>query len=171
MNIINDLVTVDSIQLICTESTLRTSGLVQNKIKFDDQLTADLTECGFDFDNFNQLKAQYAVDRESVKADLQASAPKVLYLKQRKRDAEPVAVAIAIDGQVFLNKNVDSKLGVGAEATRYKYAGYINGFIQFFGLRTESLEYYNGAPFVCTESAYDDRKTGAIKSDDSTLDW
>lgn len=171
MNIINNLVTVDSIQLICTESTLRTSGLVQNKIKFDDQLTKDLTDCGFDFESFNKLKEQFAIDRDSVKADLQASAPKVLYLKQRKKDADAVAVAIAIDGQVYLNKNVDSKLGVGAEATRYKYMGYINGFIQFFGLTADSVESFNGADFVCTESAYDDRKTGAIKSDDSTIDW
>lgn len=171
MNIINNLVTVDSIQLICTESTLRLSGLVQNKIKFDDQLTRDLTGCDFDFESFDKLKADYAIDRDSVRADLQAGAPKVLYLKQRKKDVDPVAVAIAINGQVYLNKNVDSKLGVGAEATRYKYMGYINGFIQFFGLNTDTIEYFNGADFVCTESAFDDRKTGAIKADDSTIDW
>lgn len=170
MKVINDLVQVDDLQFIATESTIRTSGLVLSKVKFDDQLRQDLESCDFDFDNFAKLKDDYANGLVPVE-NIQSAAPKILYLKQRKKDADAVAVAIAIDDQVYLNKNVDDKLGVSADATRYRYMSLINGFIRYFGLTQDSIKYFDGQKFICTKSAVDDRRSGAVKTDDSTIDW
>lgn len=164
-------VAVESLVFTADINTLKNSKTVLQKIGFTTQESADLKNCNFDFDSFNELKQKYSEGDKTVLDDLKASAPKFLYLKQRRKDADAVAVAVAFDGFVFINKNVDSKLGVGAEATRYKYMAYINAFIECFLAIDNDLQTFNGVDFVCVESAYDDRKTDGTKQNADCLDW
>lgn len=157
-------------QFIATVDCLKQSKTTVQKIAFNTQERDILESVGFDFDAFNKLKEQYGAGMVAVD-DIKRVAPVFLYLKQRKADADAVAVAVAFEGQVYLNKNVDSELGVGAEATRYKYMSYINCFITTFGSIDSTVSWFDGLDFVCTQSALDDRKTGATKTDDSCLDW
>jgi hypothetical protein len=170
MNINNNLVQVMGQQFIATVDCLKQSKTTVQKIGFNSQEKDVLESIGFDFESFNKLKEQYGAGMTSVD-DIKRVAPVFLYLKQRKADADAVAVAVAVEGQVYLNKNVDAELGVGAEATRYKYMAYINGFINTFCAIDSEVAWFNGLDFVCTASALDDRKTGATKSDDNCLDW
>ena len=166
----NNLVQAMGQQFIATIDCLKQSKTTVQKIGFNTQEQDILKSIGFDFESFNKLKEQYGAGMVAVD-DIKRAAPIFLYLKQRKADADAVAVAVAVEGQVYLNKNVDSELGVGAEATRYKYMAFINCFIQTFGADNTSVEWFNGLDFVCTASALDDRKTGATKTDDNCLDW
>ena len=171
INIVDNRVAVESLIFTADYNTLKNSKTVLSKIGFTAQERADLESCGFDFNAFQDLKSKYSDGDKSVLDDLKSSAPKFLYLKQRRKDTEPVAVAVAFDGQVFINKNVDNKLGVGAEATRYKYMAYINGFIDCFLASDNDVQTFNGLDFVCIESAYDDRKTDGAKQGADCLDW
>lgn len=171
VNIKNNRVAVESLIFSADFETLKNSKTVLSKIGFTAQEKADLSDCGFDFDDFNALKEKYSAGDKTVLDDLKAQAPKFLYLKQRRKDADAVAVAVAFDKYVFINKNMDNKLGVGAEATRYKYMAYINGFIDCFLGTSNDLRTFNGVDFVCVESAYDDRKTEGAKQDADCLDW
>lgn len=173
MNIVNNLVQVMGQQFVATIDCLKQSKTTVQKIGFNTQEQNILESIGFDFDSFNNLKQKYTSDRkdESVLDELKQRAPVFLYLKQRKADTDAVAVAVAVGGQVYLNKNVDAELGVGAEATRYKYMAFINCFIQSFDKFDSDVAWFNGLDFVCTQSALDDRKTGATKTDDNCLDW
>lgn len=170
-NLKNNRVAVESLVFTADINTLKNSKTVLSKIGFTAQETKDLESCGFDFDSFNELKEKYSAGDKTVLDDLKNSAPKFLYLKQRRKDADAVAVAVAFDGQVFINKNMDNKLGVGAEATRYKYMAYINGFIDCFLAIDNGVQTFNGVDFVCVESAYDDRKTDGAKQGADCLDW
>lgn len=169
----NNLVQVMGQQFIATIDCLKQSKTTVQKIGFNLQEKDILESIGFDFDLFNNLKQRYTDNRDdaSILEELRRCAPVFLYLKQRKADADAVAVAVAVEGQVYLNKNCDSDIGVGAEATRYKYMSFINGFIQNFSAINTDVSWFNGLDFVCTQSALDDRKTGATKSDDNCLDW
>lgn len=172
MNIQNNFVIVNGQQFIATADCLKNSKTVLKKIKFNESESDILHGCDFDFESFKQAKSAYGAEQsEQNLKQVSDLSPLFLYLKQRKADSESVAVAVAFGGQVFLNKNVDNEIGVGAEATRYKYMAYINGFIQLFTENNNPVEYFDGLPFVCESSAFDDRKTGATKSDDSCLDW
>lgn len=166
----NNLIQAMGQQFIATVDCLKQSKTTVQKIGFNTQEQDILKSIDFDFDSFNKLKEQYGAGVVAVD-DIKRAAPVFLYLKQRKADADAVAVAVAVEGQVYLNKNVDSELGVGAEATRYKYMAFINCFIQTFGAADSAVEWFNGLDFVCTASALDDRKTGATKTDDNCLDW
>lgn len=170
-NILYNRVAVEGLIFTADYNTLKNSKTVLQKIGFTAQETKDLESCGFDFDSFNILKSKYSDGDKTVIDELKAQAPKFLYLKQRRKDAEAVAVAVAFDGQVFINKNMDNKLGVGAEATRYKYMAYINGFINCFLAIDNDLQTFGGLDFVCIESAYDDRKTDGQKTNDDCIDW
>ena len=171
MNIINNLVQVEGQQFISTIDNLKSAQIVLSKIKFTESELDILNQVDFDFESFNKLKAEYTQNRTSDNLQLiQQSAPKFLYLKQRKKDADAVAVAVAVNNQVYLNKNVDNKLGCGAEATRYKYMAWINCFIQTFN-KSDFIEYFDGADFICTESALDNRRTTGAPVDDACLDW
>ena len=170
MQIINNLIQVEGQQFISTVDNLKSAQIVLQKIKFTESEKDILNQINFDFDKFESLKSEYTKTRlDTDLANLRQSAPKFLYLKQRKKDADAVAVAVAIDNTVYLNKNVDNKLGCGAEATRYKYMAWINCFIQTF--TDSAVEYFNGADFICTESALDNRRTTGAQVDDSCLDW
>ena len=172
MNIQKNLVVVNGQQFIATSDCLKNSKTVVKKIKFNDSETEILSACDFDFEQFKKAKSEYGTEQsEQNLKQVSELSPMFLYLKQRKADSESVAVAVAFGGQVYLNKNVDSELGVGAEATRYKYMAYINGFIQLFTKNNSPVEYFEGMPFVCESSAFDDRKTGGQKTDDSCLEW
>ena len=166
----NNLVQAMGQQFVATVDCLKQSKTTVQKIAFNTQERDILESLGFDFDSFNKLKEQYGAGMVAVD-DIKRAAPVFLYLKQRKADADAVAVAVAFEGQVYLNKNVDSELGVGAEATRYKYMAYINCFITTFSAIDTTVAWFDGLDFVCTQSALDDRKTGATKTDDSCLDW
>lgn len=170
-NILYNRVVVEGLIFTADYNTLKNSKTVLSKIGFTAQETKDLESCGFDFDSFESLKAKYSAGDKTVLDDLKAQVPKFLYLKQRRKDAEAVAVAIAFDGQVFINKNMDNKLGVGAEATRYKYMAYLNGFIECFLSSDNDIQTFSGVDFICIESAYDDRKTDGAKQGDDCLDW
>jgi hypothetical protein len=171
INLKNNRVAVESLVFTADVETLKNSKTVLQKIGFTQQEQKDLESCNFDFETFTDLKTKYSNGDKTVLDDLKSSAPKFLYLKQRRKDADAVAVAVAFDGYVFINKNVDSKLGVGAEATRYKYMAYINGFIDCFLAIDNDLQTFNGVDFVCVESAYDERKTDGAKSNADCLDW
>lgn len=169
----NNLVQSMGQQFVATVDCLKQSKTTVQKIAFNTQERDILESVGFDFGNFDELKRKYADNRDdaTVLDELKHSAPVFLYLKQRKADADAVAVAVAVEGQVYLNKNVDSEIGVSAEATRYKYMAYINCFIQTFSAMESTISWFDGLDFVCTQSALDDRKTGATKTEDSCLDW
>ena len=170
MLVINNLVQVMGQQYTATPDCLKQSKTVLQKIGFSDNEKSALDSVGFDFETFNDLKEKYASDK-SVVDDLKRAAPLFMYLKQRRADSDSVIIAVAFDGQVYLNKNVDNDLGVGAEATRYKYMAWINAFISTFGAIDNGLSWFDGAPFVCTQSALDDRKNNAPKQSDDCLDW
>lgn len=167
-------------QTIKKQEVVKGRNAVQKKVAFRDDERAALTACGFDFAAFDNLKAaagaaESAEAKQAAFDDIKAAAPCFLYLKQ-KHNPQPVVVAVAFDSQVFLNKNVDDALGVGAEATRYRFQGFINGFINHY---TESLTdeeraaavvFYNGEKFEKKTSAYDDRKSTAPAADEGCLD-
>lgn len=157
-------------QYVATADCLKQSKTVLQKIGFNDNERTTLESVGFDFESFNDLKEKYANDK-SVVDDLKRAAPLFMYLKQRRADTDAVIVAVAFEGQVYLNKNVDNDLGVGAEATRYKYMAWINAFISTFNSTDNDVATFDGAPFICTQSALDDRKNSTPKQSDDCLDW
>ena len=170
MILVNNFVQVMGQQYVATADCLKQSKTVLQKIGFDDNEKSTLESVGFDFATFNDLKQQYAADK-SVVDDLKRAAPLFMYLKQRRADTDAVIVAVAFDGQVYLNKNVDNDLGVGAEATRYKYMAWINAFISTFGATDNGLSWFDGAPFICTQSALDNRKNSTPKQSEDCFDW
>lgn len=164
-------ITVENQTFVATLDCLKKSQTVLAKIKFTDDEKRNLSKVNFDFGIFDDYKRAYSESQTDDNLnDIKAHCPKFLYLKQRKKDAEPVIIAIAFDGQVFLNKNVDDKIGVGAEATRYKYMAYINAFIKAF-LIEDNVGLFDGDDFICTESALDDRRNDGPKSTVDCLDW
>ena len=177
MIIVNNKVQVEGLILSADWQTIKAQNIVLKKVAFNESEKAALTACGFDFAAFDDLKAaagaaESADEKQVAFDDIKAAAPCFLYLKQRVKDAAPVVVAVAVDNKVYLNQNVDDSLGVGAEATRYKYSAFINGFINHF---TESLtddekstavDKYKGAEFKVVKSAFDERKTTAPAGDD-----
>lgn len=177
MILVNNKVQVEGLILFADWQTIKTQNIVLKKIAFNDEEKKALTACNFDFESFDDLKAvagaaEKADEKAKALEDIKSAAPCFLYLKQRVKESAPVVVAVAFDNKVFLNKNVDDSIGVGAEATRYKYSAFINGFTSHF---TESLtdeekstavEKYSGADFKVVKSAYDERKSTAPVGDD-----
>lgn len=170
MILVNNKVQVEGLILSAEWQTIKNQNIVLKKVAFNSDEKAALTACGFDFAGFDNLKAAAGVaekadERQAAFDDIKAAAPCFLYLKQRVKDAPAVVVAVAFESKVFLNKNVDDSIGVGAEATRYKYSAFINGFVnQYAGGADIAL--FNGADFKVVKSAFDDRKSTAPASDD-----
>lgn len=186
MIIVDNKVRVEGIVLTADWETIKKQEVVkgkkvvQKRVAFNDDERAALTACGFDFTAFDNLKAaaggaESAEEKAKALEDIKAAAPCFLYLKQ-KHNPDPVVVAVAFDSQVFLNQNVDDSIGVGAEATRYKFQGFINGFINHFtesladDEKTAAILKYNGTDFKKKTSAYDDRKSTAPAVDEGCLD-
>lgn len=170
----NNLVRAEKIQLIATPDTLRESRAVLLKVgNFNAQEKTALESVGFDFGALESAKQKYADTKaESDLEIVKEIAPRFLYLKQRLKDTDPCLVACAVDGVVYLNKNVDDNLGVGAEATRLKFMGLINGFIKTFSLlESTEVQFWAGEDFTCVQSALDDRRAPTAKKDSDCLDW
>lgn len=168
----NNLVMAEKLQLIATPESLRKSGAVLLKIgNFNSQEKNALESVNFDFDALESAKQKYAEAKaESDLEIVKQLAPKFLYLKQLK-NPDHCLVAFAVDGGIYLNTNVDNKLGVGAEATRLKFMGLINGFIKTFGSSDYDVQFWSGEDFICSQSALDDRRTKTAKKDSDCLDW
>ena len=177
MILVNNKVQVEGLILYADWQTIKAQNIVLKKIAFSESESTALKACGFDFDSFNNLKAvaggaESADERAKALEDIKAAAPCFLYLKQRVKDAPAVVVAVAFDNKVYLNKNVDDSIGVGAEATRYKYSAFINGFTSHFlesltdEEKSTAVEKYKGADFKVVKSAYDERKSTAPVGDD-----
>ena len=174
MIIQNNLVRAEKFQLIATAENLRDSRAVLLKVgNFNRQEKLALESADFDFGALESAKQKYAESKaESDLAIVKENAPRFLYLKQRLKDTEPCLVACAVDGAIYLNKNVDDNLGVGAEATRLKFMGLINGFIKTFSLlESNEVKFWGGDEFTCVQSALDDRRTITAKKDNDCLDW
>lgn len=172
MILVNNKVQVEGLILYADWQTIKTQNIVLKKVAFNDDEKAALTACNFDFAAFDDLKAvagaaEKADEKQAAFDDIKAAAPCFLYLKQRVKDAAPVVVAVAFDNKVYLNQNVDDSLGVGAEATRYKYSAFINGFTSHFlesltdDEKLTAVEKYKGADFKVVKSAFDERKSTA----------
>lgn len=177
MIIVNNKVQVEGLILSADWQTIKAQNIVLKKIAFNDDESKALTACGFDFAGFDKLKAaagaaEKADEKQVAFDNIKATAPCFLYLKQRVKDSTPVVVAVAFDNKIFLNQNVDDSLGVGAEATRYKYSAFINGFINHFiesltdDEKLSAVDKYKGADFKVVKSAYDERKSTAPAGDD-----
>lgn len=169
----NDLqrVVAESEIYTATRDCLKRSKTVLVKIGFNDDEKRNLSKVNFDFDVFNDYKKAYSESRSDEDLqEIKNHCPKFLYFKHSRKEAEPVIIAIAFDGQVFLNQNVDDDLGVGAEATLYKHMAYINAFIDLF-LTEESVEWFDGDSFVCLKSARNDRRGKTPPKSDDCLDW
>lgn len=174
MIIQNNLIRAEKFQLIATPDTLRESRAVLLKVgNFNRQEKTALESANFDFGALESAKQKYAESKaESDLEIVKEIAPRFLYLKQRLKDTEPCLVACAVDGAVFVNTNVDNQLGVGAEATRLKFMGLINGFIKTFSLlESNDLQFWAGDDFTCAQSALDDRRAPTAKKDSDCLDW
>lgn len=172
MILVNNKVQVEGLILSTDWQTIKKQNIVLKKVAFKDDEKAALKACNFDFAAFDDLKAaagaaEKADEKQAAFDDIKAAAPCFLYLKQRVKDAAPVVVAVAFDNKVYLNQNVDDSLGVGAEATRYKYSAFINGFTNHFlesltdEEKSTAVEKYKGTDFKVVKSAFDERKSTA----------
>lgn len=170
MILVNNTVQVEGLILYADWQTIKNQNIVLKKVAFNDDEKAALKACNFDFVAFDNLKAvagvsEKADEKQAAFDDIKAAAPCFLYLKQRVKDSTPVVVAVAFDNKVYLNQNVDDSIGVGAEATRYKYSAFVNGFVNHYAGGAD-IALFNGADFKVVKSAYDDRKSTAPASDD-----
>lgn len=171
MIIVDNKVVCESHVLTCDSGTLKKQATVLKKIKFSDSEKSALDKVGFDFANLENLVATYGESKDESDLDnVKFASPVFLYFRQRKENAESVIVAIAVEGQIYLNKNVDNDLGFGAEATRLKHCAYLNGFIDCFSATESDVQTFDGQPFKVEKSALDNRRQKK-QSDDSCLDW
>lgn len=177
MILVNNKVQVEGLILSADWQTIKTQNIVLKKIAFNDDEKAALKACNFDFAAFDDLKAvagsaESAEEKAKAFEDIKSTAPCFLYLKQRVKESAPVVVAVAFDNKVYLNQNVDDSIGVGAEATRYKYSAFINGFVNHFlesltdDEKATAVDKYKGADFKVVKSAFDERKSTAPVGED-----
>ena len=170
MIIVENQVVCESHVLTCDSATLKKQATVLKKIKFTESEKDVLEKVNFDFENLTSLVEKYGESKDESDLDnVKFASPVFLYFRQRKENAESVVVAVAVEGQVYLNKNVDNDLGFGAEATRLKHCSYLNGFIDCFSATDADVQTFGGQPFKVEKSALDNRRT-KTKADDSCLD-
>lgn len=171
MILIDGRVSCESHVLTCDYTTLKNQAKVVKKIKFSDDERFALEAIDFDFDNLKQLVAKYGESKDESDLDnVKFASPIFLYFKQHKESADPVIVAVAVEGQIYFNKNVDDGLGAGSRASRFQYCAFLNGFADCFSATDTEVQTFDGATFKVEKSAMDDRRK-KIKTDDGCLDW